>query len=425
MDNIIEPSMDYDFSKIYLGPPATLSGGSYFTRLMHGNKPLFIQTPKSLTKQGFIKSGKKIYTDLMFDNNDTVFINWIENLETKCQDLIFNKGQSWFESKLERDDIETAFTSPFKIFKSGKFYLLRVNVKPNIKIYDETVQTISIDDVSADKTIISILEIQGIKFTAKNFQIEFELKQSMVVSPDPFLDECFIKKPLKKSEMNTIKNTDTNNLHLEKEKEKEKDDLNDYEENENSKKKIEDIIEDITEDLPKDLAETNNEEIEIDLDGFINKAVNDLSNTNNLNVKFEGIDLDLEEPYLNLAKNTNDDNILLDIEELPTETNIVDDINILKEVDFTNDLQNNLETITLKKPNHVYYEIYQKAREKAKEAKKSALLAYLEMKNIKKTYLIDNIDGSDSDSEFDDLSSKNSDSNSESDSDTESLENVN
>ena len=200
MDNIIEPTINYDFSNLYLGPPTTLTGGAYFTRIMYNtNKSLYIQTPKSLTKQGFIKSGKKIYTDLMFDNNDTVFINWVENLESKCQELIFNKGQSWFENKLEKDDIETSFSSPFKIFKSGKYYLLRVNVKPNIKIFDENDQNISSEDISCDKTIISILEIQGIKFTSRNFQIEIELKQSMVVSPDPFLDECFIKKPVKKN----------------------------------------------------------------------------------------------------------------------------------------------------------------------------------------------------------------------------------
>ena len=81
MDDIIEPTIDYDFTKLYFGPPSSLAGGAYFTRLMYNtNKPIFIQTPKGLTKQGFIKSGKKIYTDLMFDNNDTVFINWIENL---------------------------------------------------------------------------------------------------------------------------------------------------------------------------------------------------------------------------------------------------------------------------------------------------------------------------------------------------------
>ena len=124
MEDIIEPTMDYNFSKLYFGPPSTLAGGAYFTRIMHNtNKSIFIQTPKSLTKQGFIKSGKKMYTDLMFDNNDTVFINWIENLESRCQELIYSKRESWFESNLEKDDIESAFTSSFKIFKSYKFYV--------------------------------------------------------------------------------------------------------------------------------------------------------------------------------------------------------------------------------------------------------------------------------------------------------------
>ena len=65
MDNIIEPTVDYDFSKLYLGPPSTLAGGSYFTKILSNNKLLYLQTPKSLTKQGFVKSGKKIFVDLI------------------------------------------------------------------------------------------------------------------------------------------------------------------------------------------------------------------------------------------------------------------------------------------------------------------------------------------------------------------------
>jgi hypothetical protein len=47
--------------------------------------------------------------------------------------------------------------------------------------------------------------------------------------------------------------------------------------------------------------------------------------------------------------------------------------------------------------------MYQDAREKAKTAKKNAILAYLEMKNIKKTYMLDDIN--ESDSEFEDFDS--------------------
>ncbi len=402
MEDIIEPTIDYDFSKLYFGPPSTLAGGAYFTRIMYNtNKSLFIQTPKSLTKQGFIKSGKKIYTDLMFDNNDTVFINWIENLEARCQELIYSKRESWFESKLEKDDIESAFTSPFKIFKSGKYYLLRVNVKPNIKIYDEKDQIVSTESITSDKSIISILEIQGLKFTSRNFQIEIELKQSMIVSPDPFLDECFIKKPAKKQPV-----ISTNAL-----------------------------------DLPLANEEVIQESTPADLDKLINESVKDLAKKNvsilekpietpPVSNSSEPIDLEVSfdghlEKDTKIPENQNinqidleEANIELDVEDLePKEEEIPEDPSILKEVDLSSTLDNSLETIQLKKPNQVYYEIYQKAREKAKDAKKNAILAYLEMKNIKKTYMLDDID--ESDSEFEEFASR--DSSSEI-SDAESLE---
>lgn len=341
---VIEPTMDYDFSKLYFGPPTTLTSGAYFVRILHNtNKSLFIQTPKSLTKQGFIKSGKKVYTDLMFDNNDTIFINWIENLESRCQELVYLKRETWFESNLEKDDIENAFTTPFKIFKSGKHYLLRVNVKPNVKIYNEVDEIVDMTNVSSDKTIISILEIQGLKFTSRNFQIEIELKQAMIVSPDPFLDECFIKKPVNK-QSNIVKEEKQNSI-----------------------------------------------EEKINMDDLINKSVECLTNKSN------PIDLDV----LNESDEHVEEKIELDVEEIMPEHVEEEDTNILKEVNVLDTLDNNLETITLKKPSQVYYEIYKKARDKAKEAKKNALVAFLEMKNIKKTYMLDDID--ESDSEFEDF----------------------
>jgi hypothetical protein len=68
-------------------------------------------------------------------------------------------------------------------------------------------------------------------------------------------------------------------------------------------------------------------------------------------------------------------------------------------MDLLGDSLENLEPMTLKQPNQVYYEIYQKARERAKQAKQAAMLAYLEVKNIKKTYMLDDINESD-DEEF-------------------------
>ena len=58
-------------------------------------------------------------------------------------------------------------------------------------------------------------------------------------------------------------------------------------------------------------------------------------------------------------------------------------------------------SINLKKPNEVYLEIYKKAKEKAKEARLEAIKAYLTLKEIKKQYLLDEIDISDDESDDD------------------------
>ena len=204
MDNIFEANRGFDFSKLSLAQPSSIQGGAYFTKIQHGDKPLYIETPKSLTKQGFMKNGKKMFVDLMFDSTSEDFIQWIENLETRCQELIYQNGDNWFQNKLEMNDIESAFTSPLKIYKSGKFYLLRVNAKmnystnsPYIKIYNESEVPLSIDDVNTDTNIISIIEIQGIKFTSRNFQIEIEVKQMMTMNTNEIFENCLIKKSTK------------------------------------------------------------------------------------------------------------------------------------------------------------------------------------------------------------------------------------
>jgi hypothetical protein len=413
MENIQEPDVNYDFSTLCLGPPTTVAGGSYFTRIMHNNnKALYIQTPKCITRQGFVKSGKRMYTDLMFDNNDSVFIDWIEKLEAKCQDLVYIKGDNWFQTKLEKDDIETAFTSPLKIYKSGKFYLLRVNIKPNIKIYNESDKVVNVEEIGTETPLISILEIQGIKFTSRNFQIEVELKQSLVVSPDPFLDSCFIKKPTRPQMVQNKK--DENQPEQNEENQKKINPLTNEEEkqevqNEEVKREVKelnktseettliDIVDlDFQEDIQDNLEDLTNLTIELDEPDFdsttvsntlINAAINSTT-TNNIVKPSENISLtspSLKKPLLE------DQNISLDIEDLNEPLNAM----TLTEVDFSTGLENGLESITLKKPNQVYYEIYKKARERAKAAKKEALLAYLEVKNIKKTYMLDDIDESD------------------------------
>jgi hypothetical protein len=389
MNNIIEPNDNFDFSKLSLGHPNGIQGGAYFTKILYNGNPLYIQTTKSLNRQGFIKTGKKYYCDLMFDNNSEVLIRWFENLEEICQKLIFDKSEAWFQNSLDKNDVETAFNSVLRIYKSGKYYLLRsyvknnVNNEPAVKIYNENEISLTINDINSDTNLISILEIQGIKFTSRNFQIEIELKQIMVLDNEPIFDSCLIKSSKKGSvDFNQIHENSNNTLetNLEDNKNTNLFSLENFSNNTND---IDNILE--TSNIDNDLDTNKNEEVDND-----NKII-----CNNHDMEDNKL-MDVKQPTEQDEINK-ETNILLDFEDLNKED--------LKEVDLNINLENNLETFTLKQPTQVYYELYKEAREKAKIAKKAAIVAYLEAKNIKKTYMLDNIDNdSDIDAEIDEVS---------------------
>lgn len=371
INNIFEPTIDFDFSKLCLTPPTSLSGGAYFTKILLNNKPLYFQTPKCISKQGFVKSGKKMFIDLMFDNNDSLLINWMENLEMKCQELLFEKKELWFQNNLDRDDIESTFTSPLKIYKSAKFYLLRINVKPQVKIFNENQQIMVLDDITSENNLISIIEIQGIKFSNRNFQMEIELKQSMTVSPDPFLDSCFIKTT------SIVKNIDTsvaNTNTIDKP----------------NKFESTSVVDQI--DLDKLIQESTNE--------LINKKDKDIDNSKGLE-KMKNVNFRVEEE----EKSNNDSLELFDPDDFfnndkDTQLSNTDQSNNIVELNDFDITDLDLEKITLKRPDEVYYEMYKKARDKAKEAKRQAVEAYIEAKNIKDMYMIDDSIDSDSDLEI-------------------------
>ena len=360
MDNIIEPNETFDFTKLSLAHPTGIQGGAYFTKIEYNKKPLYIQTCKSQTRQGFVKTGKKYYCDLMFDKNSESLINWFENLEERCQKLIFERRDTWFQNSLEENDIESAFNSTIRVYKSGKYYLVRTNIKnnhnntPSIKIYNEKEIPMTMEEITNETNIISILEIQGIKFTARNFQIEIELKQIMVLDNEPLFDNCLIK-PLQKNPIKPL------------EKESKIDEF-----------KIDD----------NNLEETTTK-------GLINEVI--LDELEPIDILVESIDKEEEEQE---EEKPLEENITLDLEFEDLNEDIEENTDELKEINNIDlSLENNLDTIQLKKPNQVYFELYKEARKKAKEAKRNAILAYLEAKNIKKTYMLDNLN--DSDSEFD------------------------
>ena len=382
MDNIIEPNDKFDFSNLTLAHPTGIQGGAYFTKIEYNRKPLYIQTCKSQTRQGFVKSGKKYYCDLMFDKNAETLINWFENLEEKCQKLIFERRDTWFQNSLEETDIESAFNSTIRIYKSGKYYLVRTNIRnthdnnPFIKIYNEHEGILTMADITNETNIISILEIQGIKFTSRNFQIEIELKQVMVLDNEPMFDNCLIK---------------TSKKSVVEEKEKEKDIA------------LENQLK--TDDLSLEES-LNDQNIFITGDMTLSDLISQSENASNLE-ELENASIDIMVETEAEKPDNESISLDLDIEDLDLDKDIEENSKELTEVQNNDlNLETTLETIHLKKPNQVYFELYKDARSKAKVAKRNAILAYLEAKNIKKTYMLENLNDSDSDfdAEIDEVS---------------------
>lgn len=415
MEEIIVPSKDFDFSKISLGQPNGLQGGAYFTKLKYNDNPIFIQTPKCKTKQGIVATAKKKYADLMFTNDDDIFIEWLENLENTLQKLIYEKRNLWFETDFEMDDIEHAFTSPVRSYKGGKFYLVRSNIqqsknfygRSSCSIYDEDENKVEVEQVTADKNVISVIEIQGIRFSTRAFQIEINLRQVMLMENKPLFSGCVIKRASNLEE----KEDEEANLEITETLEANDSITTGVSPNESELVSIEDVknednnIKETVDDdkanvdavdnasstplLISNLEEENLEENKVIDEDKVAEEVKEVKEEEKNN---------LEDNLENLEKN--EDSVKDEPEDVRTSDK--DSLNELEEVDL--ELNNDLESMTLKKPNEVYYEIYKTAREKAKLAKKVAIQAFLEAKNIKATYMLDDLEDSDNeDEDIDDM----------------------
>jgi hypothetical protein len=191
---IHETTDKFDFNKISLCKPVSKASGSFFIKYSIDEKPLYIKPPECFIKQIVTKQGRR-YCDLIFQPENDAFIRWMDNLETRSHQLLFDHRKDWFQTDLEKDDIEHSFTSPMKFYKSTKQYIVRVNFPAkltSLKIYDEVGQVIPIENIQENDKVMVILEIQGVK-SSSNFQVDIEVKQLRVLKPEELFDTFILK----------------------------------------------------------------------------------------------------------------------------------------------------------------------------------------------------------------------------------------
>jgi hypothetical protein len=338
MEHIVDPIPSYDFSQLTCISPTLISGGHYFIRILQntGQKPFYIQPPKCTTKQGIIKSGKKMYCDLLFKHEDEQFTEFLEGLESFCRTKIFQNKDKWFDSDLSEEDIEESFTPTAKLYKSGKLHSVRVNIpirmgKCSLKIYNEDEQDIDIDTVKENIQLMTILEVQGIRCSARNFQIDMEVKQMMTLKPVDMFEKCVFAKPSSLAKKEVV---------LEK---------------------VPDVVED------NDVSKVNDEDtIQID------NAEDQMEDV---------VDLDEMEEMEEIEEQENEDTIK------KIEEPLADPILGLNEVEL--DISNVEGEMRLKKRNDVYYDMYKEAKRKARIARDFAIASYLEARQIRHNFLED------------------------------------
>lgn len=365
MENIYSTNDDFDafdFSKMELTKPIPVLGGNHFIKfLVKNGSQLYVQPPACISKQGIVKVGKKHYCDLMFTNENEHFIRWMENLEIHCHKYIYENRAKWFDNEMELHDIENYFTSPIKLYKSGKYYTIRANIqtildKPKLKIYNEDGEEVEYSAITSTAQLMSIIEVQGIRCSARSFQIDMEIKQAMVLKPANLFDKCLFKQPV--------------NVNIGKIPEPQEPVI------------VTSNSIDVVVDKPivTPLQEQERVATPLDLGIFVKTAEN--------------------EPAIACESRSEP---IISAPEPPKKEDKMENIGSdeMQEVVFHLDELPENDQITLKNRNDVYYEMYREARRKAKYARDLALASYLEAKNIKNKYMLNDIDDSDESGESD------------------------
>ena len=421
----------FPLDDVTLANPQGLQGGAFFSKLKLLGNSITLQTPRCKTKNGVVKTEKKIYCDLMFEKDDDDVIDFLENLEDKIKNLIYEKKDKWFHSDMDMDTIDYHWQNILRSYKGSKILLRcfikkpksRLNTTPALQIYDEDESLLKMDDLTKEKSIMGLLEISGLKFTSQSFSLEFNLTQAMVLKDKVFRNKCLIKTrnnttQEKKDEVEDIVQDSEENVEQDNEENVEQDNEENVEQN--GEENIEqDSEENVEQDSEENVEQDNEENIptlklselqskNIKLTGSepqtdtspISKKDEDTTNVNQITLtnleNTESLVEDLAKSEDKIEENPeriieSDGKLLVNTEPLEKNSEL-NEINLVMPEDK--------DIVQLKKPDEVYMEIYKEVKRRAKAAKKKAIAAYLEAKRIKSLYLLDEIESSDDETDL-------------------------
>lgn len=361
----------FDFSLLHLANPSLINNNNYFSKISQGSmkKNLYLQLPKCITKQGIVKSSSKSYCELCYGITEKTIIEFLENLEKHILDEIYKNRELWFYNadSMTLDDIEDLMTPLIKTYKHGKNFLLKNNIKlDKFKIYDENENNVTIDNYNLSHEFIPLVNINGVKFSSKNFSIDLVLTQMMVMYPSEEFEQHVLIKTNKKPEVLEETRNSRQLVNVE-------DSIELEESNELGELKITESNEPVE---SKDLEESN-QEVES----------KDLEESNELIALESNVELQIEETK-EPEQSKSEKAYKTENQSFKYLTN-ANELTQIDNLDLNEDI-NNI-PIEIKTRDEIYLEIYKKAKKKAKEIRKNAIEAFLQAKNIKSKYNLDSL----------------------------------
>ena len=355
MTTIHEIGTPFAFDSIQLDEPVGIQGGAYVSKIRM--KTSLIQTPMLMIKTGIVVNDKKGYIDCMWDTRTSdgrTMTEFIETFENTMKTLIYQYREQWFDGDIDEEDIQYFFQSSIKTYQS-KFNVMRILLSRlsktmlrdlsggtqcqeyGVLLYNEDEQLLDFDDLRENcvqQPAIFMVEPHCVKFTSTSFQVDYHLRQIMILKrPDeairPVLQQCLIHHTKKKE------TSDTSTY-------KEPNELKHYEEVKNHP-----IVTPIETHVEEKTEKSNDSFISVES----NKAVTQIEQV---------------EEHTPRTQETG--------RKTPQLMNV--------DLEFPEDDA----PISLKHPNQVYYELYNEARQRAQKARQEAMDAYLEAKHIRETF---------------------------------------
>lgn len=422
----------------HLGEPKKIKHGVYISNIEYDNNILLIQLPEMISHNGIINNGKHKIIQLEIspthsrkDTTHSQLCDLIHHIENIVKKKILENAPDWFDNEMNLEDIEYFFSG---LYEKDNF---KTNIPTNslansLHIMDENELLRSEEDIKS-KPCIGIVQIKGLRFTSTSFKLETTLRQIMILEKGNLFSKSLVKRDSESEIKDELKSTEsdisdtlynledndcdsedneTNSVYTIESRNTEagEEDISevDIEININTAptpESSEENVDDKENDDDKENKDTHN------IHGTQDMKNNDESNILGLNSSQEVLTSDEQENETNnsLILNHTENNKMIDTIQVNTQNIDEDSTNIntpntLEEFELDLSPNDSDNPIQLKKKDEVYYEIYKEVRRKAKMAKKAAMIAYLEAKHIKNTYMLNIDDDSSDEEDLDNLS---------------------